>query len=72
MIIWGLILAISVRLEFEPFEEGGDGRATIGELRKWLELVDKNGVTDDTELIAMIEGQDAEITGFFVYGQTDN
>lgn len=62
-------MAVSVRIEFEPFEQEGDGRATIGDLREWLALVEKNGVTDDEELIAMMEGRDNEITGFFVYGR---
>lgn len=62
-------MAIGVRLEFEPFEQGGDGAATVGELRDWLALVDKNGVQDDEELVPMLEGPGDELTGFCVYGR---
>lgn len=51
-------------------EENGEGRATVGDIRRWLALADKNGVPDDDELF-MVRDSNEEVNGFYVYGNLD-
>ncbi|PRB78271.1 hypothetical protein CQ012_02460 [Arthrobacter sp. MYb214] len=66
-------MAIGIRIEFEHNPDSDD-KATIGDLRRWLAIVDRNGVDDDEELLPLFEGhynkmtESSELSGFFVYG----
>lgn len=63
-------MAVGLRIDIEFSEENGEGRATVGDIRRWLALADKNGVPDDDELFMVTDTND-EVNGFFVYGRLD-
>ncbi|UXN30984.1 hypothetical protein [Glutamicibacter sp. M10] len=63
-------MAVGLRIDIEFFEENGEGRATVGDIRRWLALADKNGVTDEEELFMVMDSKE-EINGFYVYGNLD-
>ncbi|WP_152426142.1 hypothetical protein [Paeniglutamicibacter gangotriensis] len=60
-------MAVGIRLELEFMEPEGDGRATVGDIRRWLASADKFGASDDDELFMLMTERD-DVNGFFVYG----
>lgn len=59
-------MPLSMRIEFQV-SQGPEGQAaTVGDLRKWLEIADGHGAEDSDELLQMYTERD-ELEGFFIY-----
>ncbi|MBG6085842.1 hypothetical protein [Zhihengliuella flava] len=64
-------MPISMRLEFQLTDGTSGERPTVGDLKQWLALVEKSGVSDEEELLLERSRYDT-IEGFFVFAFPDD